>query len=466
MTANERRQLRPSLMIGVLSCAGMTVSLMQTVLLPLIPDLPRLLNVSTDEASWLITATLLSSAVATPSVTRLADMYGKRRMMIISLLGMLAGSILGAVGQSLLLLILARALQGFAMALVPIGMSIMRDELPREKLSYSVALMSATLGIGAAVGLPLSGIIFAHFGWHAIFWVSAILASIMLVGILLVVPESNVRTGGNFDLFGAVLLSAILISFLLGVTKGGQWGWLSQSTLIAFALAAILFAFWLPWEFRITNPLVDLHTSMGRPVLLTNFASFLIAFSMFCNMLTTTEVLQMPPTTGYGFGLSTIQAGLAMLPAGIAMIVMAPVSAGITRRFGPRTTLMVGAAILASGYLERIFFMNSVGEVVFGAIFVSCGTAIAYAPMPILIMRSVPITETSAANGLNNVLRSIGTSTASAVVAAIFTSSSMKLAGAFVPAQEAFTYIYGSAVIAAVLGGLVAFTIPKSTNAS
>ena len=466
MTATQRRQIRPSLVIGVLSCAGMTVSLMQTVLLPLIPELPGLLHVTTDDASWLITATLLASAVATPSVSRLADMYGKRKMMLISLLGMLAGSVLGALGKSLIILIIARALQGFAMALVPIGMSIMRDELPREKLSYSVALMSATLGIGAAVGLPLSGIIFTHFGWHAVFWVSAILASIMLVGIFLVVPESTIRTGGNFDLLGAILLSTLLVSFLLGVTKGGQWGWTSQSTLISFAIAVILFALWLPWEFRVQNPLVDLHTSMGRPVLLTNFASFLIAFSMFCNMLTTTEVLQMPLATGYGFGLSTIRAGLAMLPAGIAMIVMAPVSAAITRKFGPRTTLMVGAAILASGYLERIFFMNSVGEVIFGAIFVSCGTAIAYAPMPILIMRSVPITETAAANGLNNVLRSIGTSTASAVVAAIFTGSSMKLMDAFVPEQQAFKYIYISAVVAAILGGMVAFTIPKSTNAS
>ena len=120
--------------ITVLALAGLIVAVMQTLLVPLIPDLPNLLGVSTDDASWLITATLLASAVATPSMSRLADMFGKRRMMLVSLALMAAGSVLGALGTSLALLIAARALQGCGMALIPIGMSIMRDELPRERL--------------------------------------------------------------------------------------------------------------------------------------------------------------------------------------------------------------------------------------------------------------------------------------------------------------------------------------------
>lgn len=459
------RRWPTGVVITVLALAGLVVAVMQTLLVPLVPELPQLLGVSGDDASWLITATLLASAVATPSLSRLADMHGKRRMMLVSLAVMAAGSVLGAVGGSLGLLILARVLQGCGMALIPIGMSIMRDELPRERLGAAVALMSATLGIGAAVGLPVSGLIYTHFGWHALFWISAVLAVVMLVAVRIVIPESTVRSGGSFDGVGAALLSGALVALLLGITKGGHWGWVSEPTLACFVGAAVLLALWIPWEFRVGQPLVDLRTTIRRPVLLTNVSSFLVGFAMYCNMLSTTELLQMPTSTGYGFGLTIVQAGLAMLPAALMMVLLAPVSAGITRRFGARVTLMVGAGTLAGGYLLRVFLMDSTWQIVLGAMVVSCGTAIAYASMPVLIMRAVPVTETAAANGLNTVLRSVGTATASAAVAAILTTVTMVVGDKVFPSQAAYQHIFVLAACAAALGGIVAFGIPRQRRA-
>lgn len=449
------------LTITVLALAGLVVAVMQTLMVPLIPELPRLVGVSAEDASWLITATLLASAVATPSLSRLADMYGKRLMMVVSLGFMTAGSLLGVFGESLGLLIVARVLQGCSIALIPIAMSIMRDELPRERLGSAVALVSATLGIGAAVGLPLSGFIYLHFGFHALFWVSTVAGALMIGAVLATIPESRLRSGGAFDLLGAVLLSGALVSLLLAITKGGHWGWISEPTLAAFSLAAILFLAWLPWELRARRPLVDLRTTARRPVLLTNISSFLIGFAMYCNMLTTTEVLQMPTATGYGFGLTAMQAGLAMLPAALMMVLLAPVSATITRRFGASITLIAGAATLAAGYLLRIFLMTSEWQIIIGAMVVSAGTAIAYAAMPVLIMRSVPATETAAANGVNTVLRSIGTSTASAAVAAVLTTFTLSVAGVDLPDRVAFQTVWVLAAVAAVLGGLVAIAIPR-----
>jgi MFS family permease len=453
---------RPTwLVIAVLALAGLVVSVMQTLLVPLIPELPQLLGVSADDASWLITATLLAGAVATPSLSRLADMHGKRRMMVASLAVLIAGSVLGAVSGSLMVLVVARAMQGCGMALIPIGISIMRDELPREKLGAAVALMSGTLGIGAAVGLPMSGVIYTHLGWHALFWLSASLAAAMLVAVIAVIPESPVRSGGRFDLLGAVLLSGVLFALLLGITKGGHWGWTSWSILACFAAAGILLAAWIPWELRSGDPIVDLRTSARRPVLLTNTASFLVGFAMYCNMLSTTEILQMPEATGYGFGLPIVQAGLAMLPAALMMVLLAPVSAGITRRYGAKSTLIVGAALLAGGYVFRIFLLDSVWQIVVGAMIVSCGTATAYAAAPVLIMRAVPVTETAAANGVNTVLRGVGTSTASAAVAAVLTSVTMQVGGLSLPTQAAFQYVFVLAASAAAVGGLVALGLPR-----
>src|SRR5947209_20457 len=145
MASGVGRARRPTgAIIAVLCLAGTTVSLQQTLVVALLPSFAQLLGVSGDDISWLITATLLTSAVATPVVARLADMYGKRLMMIICIVVMTTGSLLAALSSgSFALLIVGRALQGFAAALIPVGISIMRDELPRERVSSAVALMSA-----------------------------------------------------------------------------------------------------------------------------------------------------------------------------------------------------------------------------------------------------------------------------------------------------------------------------------
>jgi MFS family permease len=459
-SSTRRRSAPVGVIVVVLSLCGTIVSLMQTLVVPLLPDFPKLLGTSAENASWLVTVTLLTSAVATPIVSRLADMVGKRAMMLVCLVTMIIGSVIGALSHTLGLAIAARALQGFAPALIPVGISIMRDELPREKVGSAVALMSATLGVGAAIGLPLAGVIYAHADWHALFWVSAVMGAAMLVALPLVVSESAVRTRGRFDFAGALLLSVALTALLLAVSKGGDWGWTSEPTLACFLGAVVVLAAWVPWELRTGHPLVDIRTSLRKPVLLTNIASILVGFAMYGNMLSTTQLLQEPEATGYGFGLSVIDAGLSMLPAGVAMVLMAPVSAGITRRYGAKITLITGALVIAVGYIARVFLTAQLWQIILGAVVVSVGTAIAYAAMPTLIMRSVPITETASANGLNTLLRSIGTSTSSAGVAALLTASTLELGGVPVPTLDAFQHIFWLAAFAAVASAAVSMLLP------
>lgn len=453
---SPERTRRSGPIVLVLALCGTAVSLMQTLVVPLLPDFPRLLDTSAENASWLVTVTLLTSAVATPILTRLADMHGKRRMIVVSLLVLLAGSLLGAASDSLVVLIVARALQGFAPALIPIGISTMRDELPPERIGAAVALMSATLAIGGAVGLPLSGVIYDAIGWQAVFWGSVAMSVIMLVLVLTVVPESTVRTPGTFDWLGAVLMSVALTSLLLGISKGGAWGWTSQWTLLSFVVAALVFALWAPWELRTGQPLVDLRTSVRRPVLLTNVASLLAGFAMFTNMLVAVQQLQLPVASGVGFGLGVTEAGLAMLPGGVLMVLMSPVSASVTRQFGARTTLIAGLLATGLGYVARVLFDASALQLLIGVAIVSIGIAMSFAAMPVLIMQSVPITETAAANGLNTVVRSIGTSTCSATVAAVLAAGAV---GGF-PTEAAVHATSWLAAAAAFLGAAVGFFVP------
>jgi MFS family permease len=461
---SEVQDRRSGPVILVLALCGTVVALVQTLVVPLLPDLPVLLGTGADNASWLVTVTLLTSAVTTPIVSRLADMFGKRRMMVLSLIVLVVGSVLGAFTSSLSGAIVARALQGFAPALIPVGISIMRDELPPERVGSGVALMSATLGIGAAVGLPLSGVIYSTMDWHAIFWVSGGMGAVMLGAVLFVVPESTVRSGGRFDYMGAALLSASLTMLLLAISKGGQWGWASQATIGCFVAAVVTWTVWVPWELRTSQPLVDIRTSARRPVLLTNLASVLAGFAMFANMLATTQQLQLPRETGAGFGLSATQAGLGMLPGGLAMLLLAPVSAGISRRYGPRTTLIVGTSIMALGYLGRVFLYHAVWQVVVGAIVISVGTAVTFGAMPVLIMRWVPINETAAANGLNTLLRSIGTSASSAALAALMATATVQVGGLVGPSSEAFQAGFWLAAVASLVAAGLGALIPGTAR--
>ncbi len=451
-----------SAITAVLALSGTVVALMQTSVIPLLPDFPGILGVSADDASWLVTSTLLASAVATPIVSRSADMYGKRKMMVVCLAIMVAGSVVAAVGGSFVWLVIGRTLQGFATALIPVGISVMRDELPKEKMGTAVALMSATLGIGSAMGLPLTGVLYEGLGWASIFWVAAAAGTLLLLAVALVVPESRVRTPGRFDFGGALVLSAALAALLLAISKGGSWGWGSEPVLLLFLAAAILLSVWVPYELRVSQPMVDLRTSVRRPVLMTNVASLLIGFAMFANMLLTTQQLQLPASTGYGFGLSVISAGLCMVPSGLAMVLFAPISGRIIRVFGGKTALMAGAVVLIVGYVGRVFFYDSIALVIIGSTVVSVGTATAYASMPTLIMGAVPITETASANGLNSLVRSIGTSTSSAAVAAVLTAVTMTVGAERFPAFDAFKDVFWMAALASAASMLAAVFIPHS----
>ncbi|MDE8645274.1 MFS transporter [Rhodococcus qingshengii] len=450
------------LITAILCLSGTVVALQQTMVIPLLPDFPKILGVSADDASWLVTVTLLTSAVATPIVSRLADMFGKRRMMLISMTMIVVGSLVAAIGGNFVALLIGRGLQGFAISMIPVGISIMRDELPKEKVASATALMSATLGIGSALGLPLSGLIFEHLGWPAIFWLSAIVGVLLIIAVAVVVPESIVRTRGKFDFLGAVMLSTALTAILLAISKGARWGWTSELTLLMFVIGIVTLALWFPYELRVTQPMVDLRTSAKRSVLLTNVASILVGFSMYANNLSTTQQLQMPKISGYGFELGVMAAGLCMIPAGLAMVFFAPVSANITKRFGAKITLIVGGTVLALAYIARVFLTGSIALIIISAAVVSIGTAIAYSAMPMLIMRSVPITETASANGLNSLLRSVGTSTSSAVVAAMLTSMVIPSGpGEGLPSIDAFKNIFWLAALAAVAAAAAAAFIPR-----
>jgi len=458
--AAERKLAHPGVVVAIGCFCGIVVALTQTLIVPLIPLLPMLLHAKASNTSWAVTATLLTAAVMMPISGRLGDMFGKRLMLLASLGSLVAGSILCALADSLTPMIIGRALQGVSMGAIALGISIMRDELPTDRIGPAVARMSATLGVGGAIGLPVAALIVEKANWHALFWITAGLGAACFVAVLSFIPESPVRTPARFDVLGAVGLGSALVMLLLAISKGGDWGWSHHLTLGLLVGAVVVFALWGFWESRVTAPLVDLRTSSRPQVLFTNVASVAVGFAMYGMSLMPIQLLLAPAATGYGEGMTLIKAGLVLAPSGLMMYLFSDVGAKISAARGPRTSLAVGIVVLAGSYLSMLVMRDEWWQICFGSVLLGIGVGIAYAAMPALIMGAVPVTETAAANGLNALMRSVGTSLSAAVVGTVLAHQTIDVGGRALPSNHGFTIAILISLAASAVALGLALAIP------
>jgi MFS family permease len=459
MTARGRA--RPIwLVVTVLSSAGMIGALQFVLLVPMLGVLPGILSISPADTTWLVTATLLSGAVTMPLFTRLADMYGKRLISLVSLGCVVAGSGLAFVSDELWLLLASRALVGMSIALTPIGIAMMREVLPPERLNMSIALMSMTMGLGLGFGLPLGGWLYEAFGWHSPFAFSLIVAAVQMAILPLVVRESSTRVSGRFDLLGAFLLTISLTALLLAIGRGGEWGWVSLPTLGMVALAAVMVAAWLIWEHRVETPIVDLRTSRTRPILLTNVGGFFLGIGTFGNMMVTTAQLQVPISSPNGFGISIADSGILMLPAGIAIAVFAPIAGRTIDRLGPRLVLIAGSLLMTVAYATRIILVTEVWQVILGAVLTQVGLAFCLAAAPVIITRYAPLDQIASANGVNNLVRNTGSTIMAAITAAAFAIVVTSPTGIVHPSPVAFILVFAVCGLCSFLSAIFTLWVP------
>ncbi|MFD4031552.1 MFS transporter [Streptomyces sp. NPDC058637] len=425
--------------IATLAFAGIVAAIMQTLVTPLIAELPQLLDTSSSNAAWVITATLLVSAVCVPVSGRLGDLLGKRRMLLVCAVPLIIGSVVCALASSVVPMIVGRGLQGMGMGMVPLGIALLRDVVPKEKLSSSIALVSASMGIGGALGLPIASAVAQYANWRVLFWGSAVLALIVLALIWFLIPDVPAGAEGQrFDAPGAIGLAVGLVCLLLAVSKGAEWGWASATTLGLFVASVVVLLAWGFWEMRTREPLVDLRTTARPRVLITNIASLFVGFGMYAGMLIAPQLLQFPEATGFGLGQSMLQAGLWMAPGGLMMMLVSPLGGKLTDARGPKFTLISGVAVIAVAYGLGILLMGSAWGLMLFLMVSSSGVGLAYGAMPALIMSAVPASETAAANGFNTLMRALGTSIGAAVIGAVLSQMTMEAGGFTLTSEDGF----------------------------
>ncbi|MBM7791383.1 EmrB/QacA subfamily drug resistance transporter [Tenggerimyces flavus] len=429
---------------AALLTAVLAFSLMQTLVVPALPDLQRQLDASTTVVPWVLSAFLLTASVATGLLGRLGDMFGKRRMLLVALLVFGIGTLIAAMASSIGVLIAARAIQGLGAATMPLAIGIVRDVFPRDRVPIAIGWISATFGVGFGVGLVVSGLIVASLGWQWIFWLGlvVIVASIAMVAAF--VPESSVRSPGRVDVVGAILLSAGLTLLLLAISQSRVWNAVAITALLV-AAAGLLVAFVLA-ERRIRQPLVDVRLLSRRPILTTNVATLIIGFGMFGTFTL------IPLYVGSAFGASVVEAGLFLLPMAAGMLAAGPIAGRLGAKAGFKTPLVLATTIGVLGFALFAFAHDLAWTIYAGSAVLGIATGFAFAAVANLIVTAVDPRQTGEATGINTIMRtiggSLGTQSAAAVVAAM-------------PGENGYTAAFAMSAVAMVVATIAALAYPR-----
>ncbi|MFK4065980.1 MFS transporter [Streptomyces sp. NPDC029674] len=461
-------------LVLVLGLAAMVVSMMQTLVVPILSIIQNDLDATTSGVSWVTTATLLSAAVFTPLLGRFGDQHGKKPTLIGVLLVMIAGSVLAATTSSLTWLIVGRIMQGAATAIFPLALSVLREEIRPARLPGAMALVSGTLAFGSGLALVGAGLLTqgSDPDYHRVFWLAVVLAVVALVGVVSVVPTSRSKTGGRTDWLGAGTLALLLVLLLLPISQGHEWGWSSGRTLGAFAGAVVMAAVWVLTELKVKEPMVDMKMFAHRPVLFTNLAGLLLGFAMFAQFIGVSYLVQMPEdVAGYGFGASVLGASVVyLLPTTIVSLVAAQFGGVLVRRAGARVTLAVGAAFGVAGFAWLTLAHGTSASVIGAGMIIGLAISFGYASMPALIVASVPAHQTGIANGINSISRSVGSAVASAMITSLLASKTIALPAGMpaLPQESQFTLSFAIAgaafvlVVAVALVGLTPHHAPRT----
>ncbi len=325
-----------------------------------------------------------------------------------------------------------------------------------------IAILSITTAAGAGLGYPVTGFIAQRLDYRAGFWFAAIITLIALALVIVVVPAGSLRKPNPLDFIGAILLSIVLASLLLFISEGTKWGWTSGKILGLAAVAVVAGGIWIWQALRTTYPLVDLRLMTNRSVLTADIVALLMGVSLYAMSSLINRYVQAPKEAGYGFHAGLVATGLMLGPLAIGSLLSNRMSSMLTARYGPRLVLPLGSLIVAIDMVFVALMRTSQWEIVIAMVMLGLGIGLAFAAMPLLIIRAVPPSETGSATSMNTVLRSVGGAIGSAASIALL--STYTPVGQHLPTNTGYTvtFLLGAAICLA--SGIVSVVLLPRTS--
>ena len=406
--------------LAVLSLSLLIIGLDNTVLNVALPTLQTHFSASGSTLQWIVDAYLLSFAGVLLTMGTLGDRFGRKRALQSGLVLFGIASVLAAFAQNADQLIVLRAIMGIGGAMImPATLSVIMDIFPREERGKAIGIWSAIAGVGIGLGPFVGGLLLEWFSWSAVFWLNVPIVAIALVAGLKLVPESRDPRPGAFDLPGAGLSVAMLVALVYGIIEATPRGWTDPIVLGCFSAAAILGAAFVAWERRVAAPMLPLSFFANPKFTVASVGVALVFFAMMGSVFAFTQYLQ------FAHGFSALEAGAAMLPLALGLVIGSGVSNRLVERVGRSYVIaggLVGVAAVLSTSLAWTPEMAPVllGLVTFG-LAVSMGVAMA--PATDSVMSAVPEAKAGVGSAMSDVTRQVGGALGVAVIGSIIGSA-------------------------------------------
>ena len=369
---------------------------------------------------WAVSAFLLVAAASASVCARLGDMYGRRKLLLIVLVFACAGSLVSAFATGVAGVVIGRAIQGMAGAVMPLCFGLVREKLPPARVPFGIGVVSAAAFVSGGLAIFMGGVIIDHLHWHWIFYTGAATAVIAWFAVVAWVPKSTpASTREPVDILGAVLLVPGITALLLAMSQGKVWGWVDARTVSLLLGGGVVLAVWVWHELRTPAPLIDVRLLGQRQLALANLAVVLLALGAMQSGIVLSLLLQQPTWTGVGLGLSATLAGLVMAPPMMLAVFAGPGCGVLASRYGARTPALLACAALALGWVGLALAHVALPFVAAVVVLQGVALAVAYAATPMLIVEVAPAERTSEVTGVSSVIRYLFNAVGSQVVAVL-----------------------------------------------
>jgi EmrB/QacA subfamily drug resistance transporter len=450
----EPHGIHPKLILAVLALGGVSYAMLSSAVIPALAPLQHSLHASENDVAWLLTGYLLSASVGTSIIGRLGDMYGKERLLVLTLVMLSVGTLVSALSTSLEVMVIGRIIQGAGGGIFPLAFGIVRDEFPPDEVAGSIGILSSILGIGGGVGIVLGGLIVEHLNYHWLYWIPLVVMLGAALATWRFVPESPVRVPGRVNWLAAALMTFGFTCVLVAISETTAWGWGSAKTIGLLAAGILGCLAWVTVEIRSEVPLIDMAMMRVRGVWTTNLVAFLLGAGMYASFLVFPQFAQLPTSTGFGFGASVVTASLYLLPSAVAMSLLGSMAGRVARRFGSKRAVIVGSAVTALSFGWLAVAHGHPYDMLISAALLGIGIGLAFAALGNLIVQAVPPEQTGVATGMNTVMRTLGGALGGQVVATLIANNVTH----GLPNETGFTVSFAleaAFLVVAVIAGLL-----------
>lgn len=442
------------LLLLILAAAQFIVILDGSIVNVALSSIMQGLGFTPENLQWVVSAYILAFGGFLLLGGRAADLFGRKRIFLIGLIGFTLSSLLAGVAQNEVMMIIARAMQGITAAFMsPAALSIILTEYKEgPERNKALGVWGAVGAGGAAAGLIIGGLLTEYLGWRWDFIVNVPIGIALIILAIKHVPtHPSEAEHSDLDLRGAVLVTGGLMALVFGLTNAPDWGWTSPSTIAWLGSAAVLLGALVFNELKVKHPLIDFGIFRIRNLTGANIAQLFISAGLMSMFFFVSLYLQNI------LGFKPIETGLAFLPFAVTVGITATQASRFIGRFGYKPFLVGGPLVMAIGFfvLSHISVGGSYIAVVLPAlILMALGGGLTFISVSVAATSGVPQDEAGLASGLLNTSQQIGGALGLAILSGVATTSANSAMAS--GAQAATVAGYHSALLIASLFAIAA----------